>query len=74
MYIVIRKARDEKERDEVYNLMIEGVPKTTLTLGSKAARLDRGMAEMVAKQLSGMFPAWTWAVAEESAFKYRAAA
>lgn len=70
MFIVVRKAAKSGERDQVYSEMFEGYPKTTLTLGTKAARLDRETAETIAKQLNGMFPAHAWHVVPEGEFRY----
>lgn len=72
MFIVVRKASDDKERDQVYSCMFEGRPQTTYTLGKKAARLDKPMAEKVAAQLNGLFPGWKWVVMTEGEFHYDA--
>lgn len=69
-HIVVKRAAHEKERDEVYNAMVEGVPKTTLTLGTRAALLDQATAETVARQLNGMFPGHKWEAISEYDFKY----
>lgn len=71
---IYRKAARMVERDEVYTGMFEGEPQTTLTLGTRAARLEEAMAHTVARQLNAMFPGHKWEVMAESAFRYKAAA
>jgi hypothetical protein len=67
-FIVVRKAANAKERDEVYNVMFDGEPKTTLTCGKRAARFDESTAQLVAKQLNGLFPGHVWRVMTETEF------
>ncbi len=70
-YIVVRRVAGPPERLMVYNGMVEGEPKTSYTLCSRAPRMDKDFAETVARQLNGMFPGHEWAVENENHFRYR---